>query len=608
MTDNIFDSSDSVRSAKPLKYAEKWTLPGLLPLSNGEALPDVTVVYETYGKLNSSKSNAIFVCHALSGDSHIASHNEEDDPGWWELMVGPGKPIDTDRYYVICANILGGCRGTTGPDSLDPRTGRPYGMNFPKITIADIVEVNRRLIKEHFGISKLLACVGASLGGLIALDWATRCPEQIASTIAIATSARLSTQSLAFDIVARNAIMNDPHFYDGQYYDKGGGPATGLAIARMLGHITYLSRESMSRKFDLNRNAGRKIDSTFETKFSVGSYLAYQGDKFVERFDANSYLTLSMALDVFDLGETPEKLVEAMGRSTCRWFFLSFTSDWLFPPAQTMELVDAALAANKRVSYCNVESDSGHDAFLLEKEISFYGNLVRAFLGNVETEVQSGGDDASAHPSLPFGESRSITHKLKHRIDYDRIVDLIPPDKSVLDLGCGRGDLLVHLRNKGNKVLVGVELEELRILQCMERDLDVIHTDMDRGLHSFYDKQFDFVVLSKTLQTVRNVELVVEEMLRVGKRVIVSFPNFGYHRFRTEFEMFGRAPQTDTRPGRTWFNTNDVRFLTIADFEEFCEAKGYRILQMLALDTEREVSVDEDPNVLADVVIVVLAQ
>lgn len=609
MTDNIFDSTDSVRSGKPLAYALRWTLPEPLRLECGAALPEVTVVYETYGELNADKSNAIFICHALSGDSHVASHNETDDPGWWERMVGAGKPIDTDRYFVLCANILGGCRGTTGPDSVDPRTGKAYGMNFPAIAIADIVEVNRQLVENHLGIRRLLACVGGSLGGLMTLDWAIRFPESMVGAVPIATSARVSTQSLAFDIIARNAIMNDPHFYDGQYYDKGAGPTTGLAIARMLGHITYLSRESMNRKFESDRNVGRKIDSTFETKFSVGSYLAYQGDKFVERFDANSYLTLSMALDVFDLGKTPEQLIENMGRSRCRWLFVSFTSDWLFPPSQTKELVDAALASNKQVSYCNVRSDSGHDAFLLEKEIHFYGQLISAFLKNLESEA-GGNRDAVSFDALSDSAAarESAPDRLKHRIDFDRIIDLIPPDRSVLDLGCGRGDLLLHLRDQGNQVLVGLEVEESHILQCAERNLDVIHADMDEGLQSFYDKQFDFVVLSKTLQTVRNVEIVIEEMLRVGKEVIVSFPNFGYHRFRTELEMFGTAPQTDTRPGRKWYNTSDVRFLTIADFEAFCAEKGYKIHQMVALDTEREVEIDEAPNVMADVVIVVLTK
>ena len=611
MSDDIFNSSDSVRSAKPLTYAETWTLPDALTLQSGAQIRDVTVLYETYGTLNKEKSNAIFICHALSGDSHVTAHDERDDPGWWEVMVGPGKPIDTNRYFIICANMLGGCRGTTGPDSVNPETGRRYGTEFPPITVADIVELNRRLVSEHLGIKRLLAIIGGSLGGHTAMDWATRFSDEAAGCAALATSAHVSSQSLAFDIVARNAIMSDPHFYDGQYYDKKTVPAVGLAIARMLGHITYLSRESMTRKFDVNRNVARQIDSTFETKFSVGSYLAYQADKFVERFDANSYLTLSYALDSFDLGETPKLLAERFARSTCRWLFVSFSSDWLFPAYQSRELVTAALAGDKRVSYCNVQSDCGHDAFLLENEIDVYGDLTRSFLRNLVCE-ETAAAKKSPKPwwnllgSSDDGAQEPPKHHLKHRIDYDRILDLIPPDKTVLDLGCGRGDLLLHLRERGNRGLVGLEREERYIMRCVERGLDVIHADLDEGLRSFYDRQFDYVVLSKTLQTVRNVELIIEEMLRVGKEAVVSFPNFGYHRFRTGLEMFGTAPQTDTRPGKKWYNTNDVRFLTISDFEEFCAEKGYNIHRMVALDTEQEEIVTEDQNVLADVAIVVI--
>ena len=607
MNGNNFRSSDSDRSAKPLKYAESWTLPDELSLENGAKLGNVTVVYETYGTLNADRSNALFICHALSGDSHVAQHDVKDDPGWWDKMVGPGKSIDTDRYFVICANILGGCRGTTGPDSVNPKTRKRYGMAFPQITIADIVELNRRLVTEHLGIDRLLAVVGGSLGGFAALDWATRFPETLSGAVVIATSARVSSQSMAFDIVARNAILNDPNFHGGQYYDKKSGPATGLSIARMLGHITYLSRESMTKKFEKERNVGREGNSIFETEFAVGSYLAHQADKFVERFDANSYLTISYALDKFNLGENAELLAEAMAKSTCRWLVISFTSDWLFPENESRELVNAALASDKRVTYCNVKSDCGHDAFLLDDALSSYGGLTASFLRNLDEEKAS----ASTSSRL---ESEPPRHVPKHRIDYDRILALIGPDKSVLDLGCGRGDLLLHLRERGESRLCGLELEERYILKCAERGLDVIHANLDEGLGCFYDKQFDYVVLSKTLQTVRNVELLLDEMLRVGRKAIVSFPNFGYHRFRTELELYGKAPQTDTRPGRTWYNTNDVRFLTITDFDQFCAEKSYRIEHIVALDTERGLEVTNgidqeskwDANVKADVAIIVV--
>ena len=336
-----------------MRYAQHVTFHGPLVLEQGGRLPEVTVAYETYGRLNPQRDNAVLICHALSGDSHVARHDDDDDPGWWDIVVGPGKAIDTDRYFVICPNILGGCRGTTGPNSINPETGRPYGADFPVITVGDMVEVQRLLV-DHLGIDGCGRVVGGSLGGHMALTWATQLPDRVAGAIAVATSPRLTSQALAFDVVGRNAILRDPAYQDGQYYDNGPGPLVGLAIARMLGHITYLSREAMMQKFDAHRLEPREVQTQFETKFSVGSYLAYQGDRFVERFDANSYLTLTMAIDLFDLGDTPEELAEAFGRSTCRWLLLSFTSDWLFPPFQSQEMVDALIADDKPVSYCNV--------------------------------------------------------------------------------------------------------------------------------------------------------------------------------------------------------------------------------------------------------------
>ena len=239
---DIFESSDSVRSAKRLFHAQQVVFHEPLALKRGGALQEITVVYETYGELNEQRDNAVLICHALSGDSHVASHDADDDPGWWEIMVGPGKPIDTEKYFVICPNVLGGCRGSTGPDSVNPLTGKRYGTDFPEITVGDIVEV-QRLLLDHLGILRLLAVVGGSLGGIMSMEWATRFPERIAAAVPLATAAHLTSQALAFDIVARNAIQSDPNFHNGQYYDHPHGPATGLAIARMLGHITYLSRE-----------------------------------------------------------------------------------------------------------------------------------------------------------------------------------------------------------------------------------------------------------------------------------------------------------------------------------------------------------------------------
>ena len=257
---DLFDSSDSARHARPLAHAQSVTFEGPFHLECGGRLPTVTVAFETYGQLNPRRDNAVLICHAISGDSHVARHNDQDDIGWWDICIGPGKPIDTDRYFVICPNVLGGCRGTTGPNSLNPATGEPYGPDFPLITIGDIVKLQRQLV-DHLGIERLLAVVGGSLGGHMALDWAVRYPDRMAGTVALATSPRLTSQALAFDVVGRNAILQDAEYFGGRYYDRGSGPRVGLAIARMLGHITYLSREAMMQKFDDDRFAAAGGDA-----------------------------------------------------------------------------------------------------------------------------------------------------------------------------------------------------------------------------------------------------------------------------------------------------------------------------------------------------------
>jgi len=587
-----FDSSDAVRNANPLKYLETVTFHSPLVLELGETLPEVRIAYETYGKLNARKDNAVLVCHALSGDSHVAAHDADDDPGWWEILVGPGKPIDTDQFFVICPNCLGGCRGSTGPDDINPATGKRYGTNFPEITIGDIVEAQRRLI-DHLGINRLLAVIGGSLGGICAIEWSTRFPDRLSAAIPVASGSHLTSQALAFDIVARNAIQSDPNFHDGQYHDLGVIPADGLAIARMLGHITYLSRESMMKKFDPTRNEGRKVDTKFETKFSVGSYLAYQGNKFVERFDANSYITISTAIDGFELGSTPQALQKSLRKSMCRWLIISFSTDWLWPPFLSREIAEALLALNKRVNYCNVPSDCGHDAFLLENDFHLYGEMIRAFLENVAYEREP-----SSLP--PFSRP--------DRLDYEQILDLIPRGASVLDLGCGQGGFLARLRQRENSQVLGLEIKEQYVLQCMQRGIDVVQADLNTGLGVFEDHQFDFVILSKTLQTIHDVEFVLDEMLRVGTRGIVSFPNLGYHEHRRRLSEEGRAPQImHGSELMEWYNTSDVRFLTLDDFEEFCWKKSIRIHTSIPLDTRNHKQVTENPNENADVVIMVLS-
>ena len=377
-----FASTDDARAAGGLTHARLLTLDAPLDLEAGGRLERVEVCYETYGTLNAAADNAVLICHAVSGDSHVARHDEADAPGWWDLLVGPGRFVDTDRHYVVCSNVLGGCRGTTGPGSTDPATGRPYGADFPAVTLADLVEVQRRLLAS-LGVETVHAVVGGSMGGHQALTWATRHGGLVKNCVLLATGPRLTSQALAFDVVGRNAILRDPHYHGGQYYDQPTKPAVGLALARMLGHITYLSREGMTAKFDPVRDKPRHVNSDFEKLFGVGSYLAHQGDKFVERFDANSYVTLTRAMDAFDLGGDCDTLTQCFGEETSqntRFGVVSFSSDWLFPPEQSRQMAEGLSRAGRRVSYLEITSDAGHDAFLLPDEADQYGPFVEAML------------------------------------------------------------------------------------------------------------------------------------------------------------------------------------------------------------------------------------
>ncbi len=597
---NPFHSSDSLRGNTALRFAQHLDLASPLALESGGELPAVTIAYETYGTLNRERDNAVLVCHAISGDSHVARHTADDAPGWWDLLVGPGKWIDTERYFVICQNVLGGCRGTSGPNSVDPRSGRPYGADFPAITVGDMVEVQRRLI-DHLQIDTLLAVVGGSLGGHQAITWAIRHPHRLRGCVALASSPRLTSQAIAFDVVGRNAILHDPGYAGGEYYDQG-GPAVGLALARMLAHITYLSRDAMTEKFDPGRLQPRDIPTAFEKKFSVGSYLAYQGHKFVERFDANSYVTLSMAMDLFDLGDSSREWQTTLAASQCRWLVLSFSSDWLFPPQQSRDIVHALNAVNRPVSYCNVDTKGGHDSFLLEEKLDVYGAMVGAFLDNLPSSAAA----AVAPPPSHWTEPTSIFHG--DRLDYRQIFDLIPAGSSVLDLGCGNGALLDRLRRRGHPRLLGIELDEQAILSCVRRGLDIVQLDLTQGLGPFTDGQFDVVVLSQTLQSISETEHIIDEMLRVGQLAIVSFPNFAYHKLRTMLFEQGRSPKAGGPYKYEWWNTPNRRFPSILDFEDFCNAKSVNIHRRVYLDTETGELVDGDPNWNADVAIFVLSR
>jgi homoserine O-acetyltransferase/O-succinyltransferase len=338
--------------------------PNPLRLESGQTLGPVTLAYETYGKLNNERTNAVLVLHAFSGDAHAAGFHEGDkDPGWWDTMVGPGKAFDTDKYFVICINVIGGCKGSTGPSSINPQTGKPYGLQFPFITMADMVEAQRRLI-DHLGIDKLLCVSGGSMGGMQALQWVASYPQRVRSAIPIATTLKHSPQQIAFDEVGRQAVMADPAWKDGDYYQTG-QPERGLAVARMIGHITYMSDQSMEEKFSRKLREDN-FSFSFTADFEVEGYLRYRGDNFVKRFDANSYLYITKAMDYFDL--SGDKLIPAETQIDTRFLVLAFQSDWLYPSYQSEEIVRLLRGRHVDATYCEIASTYGHDAFLLEVE------------------------------------------------------------------------------------------------------------------------------------------------------------------------------------------------------------------------------------------------
>ena len=352
--------------------------PDEMPLECGRRLGPITLAYETYGTLNEDRSNAILVEHALSGDAHVAGVHSPSDrkPGWWDMMVGPGKALDTTKYFVVCVNYVGGCVGSTGPSSINPDTGRPYGLSFPMVTIADMVEAERHLI-DHLGIQKILCVIGGSMGGMKVLWWAVKHPERVKLAIPIATTARLSPQAIAFNTVGRQAIMADPEWHNGDYYGRS-IPAAGLAIARMIGHITYLSDSAMQAKFGRDLVEDREYGYGFSTEFQVESYLNYQGDTFVRRFDANSYLYITKAMDYFDLSQPSGSLRKALSRAQAKFLVISFTSDWLFPTHESRELVKALRQNSRYVTFAEINTPHGHDAFLLES--SQLTSLISNFL------------------------------------------------------------------------------------------------------------------------------------------------------------------------------------------------------------------------------------
>jgi len=350
-----------------------------LVLDSGKQISPVTIAYMTYGRLNAVRSNAILICHALSGDQFVAStHPVTGKPGWWDYAVGPGKPIDTDQFFVICANVIGGCMGTTGPTSINPESGQPYGLGFPLVTIRDMVRAQAMLI-DALGIDQLLAVIGGSMGGMQALQWAASYPDRVYSAMPIATAARHSAQNIAFHEVGRQAIIADPNWRGGDYALSGVHPSKGLAVARMAAHITYLSEAALQRKFGRELHDRNALSFGFDADFQIESYLRHQGMTFVDRFDANSYLYITRAMDYFDLAaDYGGVLAEAFRGTRTRFCIVSFTSDWLFPTVENKRIAHALNAAGANVSFVEIESDRGHDAFLLD-EPELFGTM-RGFL------------------------------------------------------------------------------------------------------------------------------------------------------------------------------------------------------------------------------------
>ena len=354
-----------------------------ISLDSGATLSPVEVAYETYGELNAAKSNAILILHAFSLDAHAAGISPDGGkPGWWDNMIGPGKGFDTNKYFVICSNVLSGCRGTTGPSSINPATGCPYAMSFPVTTIPDMVRLQKMLI-ERLGIRRLLSVSGGSMGGMQALEWAVSYPDWTASAIPIAATARHTAQQIAFNEVGRQAIMADPDWNEGNYYN-GKLPGRGLAVARMVGHITYMSDESMREKFGRRLRQKEKFGFDFSVDFEVESYLRYRGTQFVNRFDANSYLYITKAEDYFDLTNGVGTLANAFARAQARFLVISFSSDWLYPSYQSQEIVRVLRRSNHDVAYCELPSNYGHDAFLID--VAEQSEVIRGFLESTYKE------------------------------------------------------------------------------------------------------------------------------------------------------------------------------------------------------------------------------
>lgn len=546
-------------------------------LESGNSIAEVAVAYERYGELSADGDNVIFICHALTGDAHVAGYRSDDpaSKGWWEEMVGPGKGIDTDHYHVICANILGGCSGTTGPSSNNPATGKPYGSSFPHFSVTDIVNLHY-LFLTQLGIKKIAGLIGASFGGMQAIQMALCYPEMVEHCVCIASAASLSAQALSFDIVGRTAITSDPDWNGGDYYDSGKVPGNGLALARKIGHITYLSSDMMMSKFGRDKRGlgmGRDDEKeTFLSDFEVESYLEHQGDKFVARFDANSYLYITKAMDEFDLEVICGSLDKAFSKIECKTLVVALTSDWLFPPYQSQIIANSLLRMGKHVSYATLCAPHGHDAFLIDVE--HLSEMIRAFLPWVGPKYEN---EKAFYVSATKGSDSVMQEN-----EYNSIMNMMNPDSKILDLGCGNGDLLSFLSDNAIGDGLGVDIDVHNIIKVIDKGYAVFQNDIDGGLAMIPDNTYDYAILGETLQVVRKPRLLMKEMLRVAKEGIVLFPNFGKWSHRLHLLRTGRMPKGSAIPFE-WYDTPNIHPFTVRDFIDLCTEDNIRIEGMVCM-------------------------